>query len=70
MFNPNLPTCLATDWSKFGVGYWLCQKPCACQSPLPNCCPNGWQTISVGSRFCNQAKQRYAPIQGEVMAAG
>ena len=30
MFDPTLPTCLATDWSKYGVGYWLCQKCCSC----------------------------------------
>ena len=25
--------------------------------------------MSVGSRFCNQAEQNYAPIEGEAMAA-
>ena len=68
MFNPDFPTCLATDWSKYGVGYWLCQKHCTCPSSLPTCCPTGWQTISVGSRFCNQAEQNYAPIEGKAMA--
>ncbi len=26
IFDKNKPTCLATDWSKDGVGYWLFQK--------------------------------------------
>ena len=68
MFDPTLPTCLATDWSKFGVGYWLCQKRCSCQGTTPGCCQTGWQTITVGSRFCTQAEQNYAPIEGEAMA--
>ena len=29
-FNPLHPTCLATDWSKLRIGYWLCQKRCPC----------------------------------------
>ena len=69
MLNPNLLTCLATNWSKHKVGYWLCQKHCTCPSSMPYCCPTGWQTVSVGSRFCNQAEQRYAPKKGKVMAA-
>ena len=89
-FNPALPTCLATDWCKFGIGYWLCQKRCSCPAdgPLtaedpghrkdeesgkkvavPGCCPTGWQTVYVGSRFCSQAEQSYAPIEGEALAA-
>ena len=32
-FNPSLPTCLAMDWSKFGISYWLCQKRCFCPAP-------------------------------------
>ena len=68
MFDPTLPTCLATDWSKYGVGYWLCQKRCSCPGSRPGCCQTGWQTITVGSRFCNQAEQNYAPIEGEAMA--
>ena len=27
-----LPTCLRTDWSKAGTGYYLCQKVCNCAS--------------------------------------
>ena len=68
-FDPGLPTCLATDWSKMGLGFWLCQKHCECQTDRPGCCNTGWQTTYMGSRFCSQAEQRYAPIEGEALAA-
>ena len=28
IFDPSKPTCLATDWSKDGIGFWLFQKHC------------------------------------------
>ena len=28
---PHLHTCMCTDWSKEGVGYYLCQKVCRCE---------------------------------------
>ena len=68
-FNPSLPTCLATDWSKVAMGLWLCQKRCSCDNGKPGCCPKGWQTVYVSSRFCHQAEQNYAPIEGEAKAA-
>lgn len=34
IFDKNKPTCLATDWSKDGVGYWLFQKHCSCPSSV------------------------------------
>ena len=40
-FDPGLPTCLATDWSKMGLGFWLCQKHCECQTDRPGCCKTG-----------------------------
>ena len=30
MFDPALPTCLATDFSGTGIGYFLLQKMCKC----------------------------------------
>ncbi len=30
IFDRSKPTCLATDWSKTGIGFWLFQKHCAC----------------------------------------
>ena len=68
-FDPQLPTCLATDWSKTGIGFWLCQKHCQCTADQPGCCRDGWQTAYMGSRFCTPTEQRYAPIEGEAMAA-
>ena len=68
-FDPSLPTALATDWSKTGMGYWLTQKRCECPGNKPGCCNSGWQTVSVGSRFCSGAEQRYSPICGEATAS-
>ena len=68
-FDPKLPTVLATDWSKQAIGLWLCQKHCVCESNKPGCCNEGWQTVYVSSRFCSPAESRYAPIEGEMLAA-
>ena len=69
-FTPFKPTALATDWSRQGMGFWLCQKFCECEgSPRPGCCKDGWQTIFCGSRFCTAAEARYHPIEGEALAA-
>ena len=71
-FNPDLPTALATDWAKLGLGFWLTQKHCKCNTdsqPIPGCCPTGWQTVFCGSRFCSPAESRYHPIEGEALAA-
>ena len=71
-FNPALPTALATDWAKLGVGFWLTQKHCSCPTdpkPTPGCCPTGWQTVFCGSKFCSPAESRYHPIEGKALAA-
>ena len=61
---------LITDWSKLAMGCWLTQKFCDCEGPpRPRCCPTGWQTIMVGSRFCTPAESRYHPIEGEACAS-
>ena len=41
IFDPKRLTCLNTDWSKTGIGYWLRQKYCNCESEKPNCCSEG-----------------------------
>jgi hypothetical protein len=51
IFDKSKPTCLTTDWSKEGLGYWLFQKHCQCPSTQPFCCPTGWLITLVGSRF-------------------
>ena len=67
-FDPKLPTALATDWSRLGLGFWLTQKHCSCQALLPGCCSSGWQTVFVGSRFCTASESRFHPIEGEALA--
>ena len=68
IFDKSRPTCLATDWSKTGLGFWLLQKHCSCPQKLPFCCPSGWKVTLVGSRFTHSAESRYAPIEGEALA--
>ena len=68
LFDINLPTCLATDFSITGIGFFLLQKTCECQSRVPTCCADGWRLCLVGSRFLHDAETRYAPIEGEALA--
>ena len=68
IFDKSKPTCLATDFSKEGIGFWLLQKHCQCQSAKPFCCKTGWKITLVGSRFTSAAESRYAPIEGEALA--
>ena len=68
IFNKTKPTCLATDWSKDGIGFWLFQKHCECSSVEPFCCPTGWKITLVGSRFTHPAESRYALIEEEALA--
>ena len=68
IFDKSKPTCLATDWSKQGIGYWLFQKHCSCASNDLFCCKQGWKITLVGSRFTHAAESRYAPIEGEALA--
>ena len=68
IFDKGRPTCLATDWSKSGIGFWLTQKHCKCQTSDPFCCRDGWRVTLVGSRFTHAAESRYAPVEGEALA--
>ena len=68
IFVKSKPTCLATDWSKTGIGFWLFQKHCHCPSTEPFCCRTGWKVTLVGSRFTHAAESRYAPVEGEALA--
>ena len=68
-FEIDRATCLATDWSRIGVGYSLTQKHCECTGPIdPNCGGGHWKLILAGSRFTKDAETRYAPIEGEALA--
>lgn len=68
IFDKSRPTCLATDWSKDGIGFWLFQKHCTCTPTKPFCCRAGWKVALVGSRFTTGAESRYAPVEGEALA--
>lgn len=68
IFDKGKPTCLATDWSKTGLGFWLFQKHCDCPGEEPFCCNDGWKTTLIGSRFTHPAESRYAPVEGEALA--
>lgn len=68
IFDKRRPTCLATDWSKTGIGFWLFQKHCSCSKTQPFCCNDGWKVTLVGSRFTHGAESRYAPVEGEALA--
>ena len=68
IFDKSKPTCLATDWSKSGIGFWLFQKHCQCSSTEPFCCRTGWKTTLVGRRFTHAAESRYIPVEGEALA--
>ena len=67
IFDKTKPTCLTTDWSKTGIGFWLMQKHCICVSAEPGCCNTGWKVSMVGSRFTQQSESNYAPIEGEAL---
>ena len=61
-------TCLRCDWSQEGIGFYLMQKHCLCDSDHPDCCEDGWKVTLCGSRFMKKAESRYAPIEGEALA--
>ena len=69
-FEKNRPTCISTDFSKKGIGFTLMQKQCSCPGPYtPLYGSNHWNLVLVGSRFTTTAEARYAPIEGEALAA-
>ena len=63
------PTCLATDWSKEGLGFSLMQKHCKCSGPPdPNCGVGHWKIVFAGSKTTNGAQRRYCPVEGKCLA--
>ena len=68
IFDQTRRTCLTTDWSRSGMGYFLHQKHCDCQGDRPGCCADGWKVTLAGSRFLKDAETRYAPVEGEALA--
>ena len=65
MFEMYRITCLATDWSKEGVGFFMLQKYCNCQNVKMGCCKEGWQIVLAGSRFFRQKEKNWCPGEGE-----
>ena len=68
IFEKCKPSCLATDWSKAGIGHWLFQKHCHCPSTELFCCCTGWNVTLVGNCFTHAAESCYAPMEGEALA--
>ena len=68
IFEPGRTTCLSPDWSKTGIGYFLYQKYCSCESNVTTCCQNGWHIVLAGSRFLSKAERNYWPVEGEALA--
>ena len=56
IFVPSLETCIRTNWSKQGMGYFLCQKACKCPEVSLTCCSSGWRICLAGSRFNSDAE--------------
>ena len=68
-FDCSKATCLCTDWSKNGIGFFLFQQSCRCEAiEGPHCGGGHWQIVFAGSRFTTEAESRYAPIEGEALA--
>ena len=62
-------TCLATDFSRKGLGFFLLQQECQCDAEKgPNCRPGHWNLVLAGSRFLKDAETRYSPSEGELLA--
>ena len=67
-FDVTRQTCLATDWSKQGIGFFLLQKWCKCEELHPCCCTDGWKLVLAGGRFTKPTESRYSPVEGELLA--
>ena len=68
-FEVNRPTCISSDWSKTGIGFFLCQQHCGCPSSVgPECGDGLWRLIFAGSCFTSDAESRYSPVEGDVLA--
>ena len=65
IFYPERPTCLRSDWSTTGIGFYLGQKYCNCLPVKIGCCETGWRITLAGSRFLRLLETRFAPIEGE-----
>ena len=71
VYDLNRTTCVATDWSKTGLGFTLTQKHCKCSGlPNPNCGNGHWKLVHAGSRFTQDGERNlFSPTEGECLAA-
>lgn len=67
MFEMGRVTCVAPDWSKEGVGFFLFQKHCDCVDIKLGCCKDGWQITMAGSRFLRPNEKNWYPGEGEAL---
>ena len=65
IFYPKKPTCLRTDWSTSGIGFFLGQKHCECNEVKIGCWKDGWRITLAGLRFLRPSETRFAPVEGE-----
>ena len=68
IFDITRGTCLYTNWSIKGIGYFLSQQHCDCSSREFGCCLNEWRITLAGSRFLRDSEHNYAPVEGEGLA--
>ena len=68
IFEMSRTTCLWTDWSKSGIGFFLSQKHCDCTSNSFGCCRDGWRITLAGSRFLTKSESNFVAIEGEALA--
>ena len=67
MFEMDRVTCLAPDWSKEGVGFFMFQKYCGCEEIKMGCCKDGWHLVLAGSRFLKPNEKNWATGEGEAL---
>ena len=68
IFDPERRTAISPDYSEVGLGYFMYQKYCNCNSTVTTCCPSGWRITLAGSRFLHESEQNYWPTEGEMLA--
>ena len=67
IFDLGRMTALSTDYSKTGIGFWLLQRHCSCDTGIPGCCTDGWRIVLAGSRFLSRTESNYCPLEGEAL---
>ncbi len=71
MFDEEKPICIATNWRKPRMGFWLLQKNCLCPDGEAFLLQSGRKNTLMGSRYMHAAEMdRYAPnwVEGESLA--